>query len=205
MSDTHWNLDDVKDVPGADVLIHAGDFLAKGNAFELIAFNEWLGKQPHKHKIAVAGNHDWCCERLLAYDIRHLFTNATYLCDSGIDIDGIIFYGTPYQPAYYNWAFNMPRGSEELRAKWGKIPDNTNVLITHSPPHGILDKANDQIKTGDEDLLKRIQSLSDLKLHVFGHIHESYGYQKVGDTAFVNASVCNIAYEAVNPIQVITI
>lgn len=204
MSDTHWQLAYVKNVPDGDVLIHAGDFLGRGTHIELINFNNWLGEQPHKHKIVVAGNHDWVCEQDPSLAAQTL-SNAKYLCDSAVEIDGVLFYGTPYQPAYYDWAFNLPRGSEELKAKWARIPDETNVLITHTPPHGILDRANDQIKTGDKDLLRRIVELTDLRLHAFGHIHESYGIYSDHGLTFVNAAVCDIKYEPVNKIQVVEI
>jgi hypothetical protein len=84
-------------------------------------------------------------------------------------------YGAPWQPEFYDWAYNLPRGGSELKEKWGMIPDNTDVLITHGPPHGLLDAAMDGFLCGCEELLEAVTTRVKPRLHIFGHIHEGYG------------------------------
>lgn len=162
------------------------------------SFNKWLGELPHRHKIVISGNHDWCFqkEKCLA---RDMLSNATYLEDSEIIIDGLKFYGSPWQPEFCDWAFNLPRG-EKLAEVWDHVPDDVNVLITHSPPYGKLDlvinersRENGQ-NVGCKDLAEKIMSLKKLKLHVFGHIHCAYGEHVDGDLHSINASICTEAY-----------
>ncbi|MCL7421771.1 MAG: hypothetical protein M8364_12785 [Methylobacter sp.] len=127
---------------------------------------------------------------------KMLVKNAIYLEDSGIEIDGVKFWGSPWQPFFCNWAFNLPRGPK-LAAVWAKIPEDIDVLITHTPPYGILDKIDDGESVGCEDLseaLKRVKP----KIHVFGHIHESYGVLEQDGTIYVNASLNNGYYHLVN-------
>jgi Icc-related predicted phosphoesterase len=101
-------------------------------------FDDWLGTLPHKHKIVICGNHDLCFEDN-PKEARKLMKNAHYLEDETIEIEGLKFYGSPWQPEFHNWAFNLNRG-EEIKKKWDLIPNDTDVLITHGPPYGILDK-----------------------------------------------------------------
>lgn len=195
ISDTHlqhrWNK---IDVPDGDVLIHAGDGLSSGRYSELQIFQDWFLAFPHKHKIFVPGNHDWC--------FQTMFTAAAMgfpivLCDSGIEIEGLKFWGSPWQPEFYNWAFNLPRG-QALKAKWDLIPNDTDVLITHGPPHGILDRTDRGEHVGCEDLTEALVRVRP-KLHVFGHIHHGAGQFDSGSTIFVNASICDERYNPVNP------
>jgi len=184
VSDTHGRHRDLR-VPDGDVLIHAGDITTfSGEMADLIDYNDYLGGLPHPHKILIAGNHDFCFERHPEQS-RGAITNATYLEDDGLTIDGVVCYGSPWQPAFMDWAFNLPRG-EPLREKWREIPDNTDVLITHGPPYGILDRTFDGRHVGCEDLLERVREVAP-KVHLFGHIHEARGMKKRGGTVFVNA------------------
>lgn len=196
ISDTHNRHLKAPSLPDGDVLLHAGDFSVKGSLAELAYFNDWLGSLPHPQKIVIAGNHDWCLQRT-PVAARQLLTAATYLEDTGIWIAGLHIWGSPWQPWFHNWAFNLPRGGE-LAAVWRKIPDSCNVLITHGPPFGILDKVVHGESVGCEDLLSRIKGLKELKLHVFGHIHEGYGSVSAEGVSFVNASICNVRYEPCN-------
>jgi len=201
ISDTHTMHDSVE-VPDGDVLIHAGDFSGRGSIYDLEEFLEWFGKFPHKNKILIAGNHDWCFENSRRDEAIAMTKEvATYLEDSSIVIDGIKFYGAPWQPEFNNWAFNVPRGPE-LAAKWAKIEGDTNVLITHGPPHKILDLCPGG-HVGCEDLSSAVFKLPELKYHIFGHIHESYGIEKFLDVTYVNASNCTGGYRPNNPATVI--
>lgn len=187
ISDTH-NQHNLLSIPDGDVLIHAGDATNLGTFQEINKFNQWLGTLPHKHKLYAAGNHD----RLFESDYhtaKSLITNAIYLQDDEIVIDGIKFYGSPHTPWFHNWAFNIQRG-EDIRVKWDRIPDDTDVLITHGPPYGILDKEGDE-HLGCEELLTRVNQLAKLKAHVFGHIHGGAGAFDHNGIVMVNASQLN--------------
>jgi len=117
-------------------------------------------------------------------------------------IDGIKLWGSPWQPEFCNWAFNLPRG-EALREKWQMIPEDTDVLITHGPPLGILDNIAGGPALGDADLLDEVTNIVKPKVHIFGHIHDGYGTQREGETTFVNASLLDEWYNVANtPIEV---
>lgn len=199
ISDTH-NQHDALKLPEGDVLIHAGDFTGMGRTHEVEAFAKWLGAQPHKHKVLIAGNHDWLFERdsaqaraLLA---RHC-PSARYLQDSGVEIEGVKFWGSPWTPYFLNWAFNLKRG-KPLAQKWAQVPADTCVLITHGPPHGIHDLTRHGLNVGCEELARELERRLRPKVHVFGHIHEGYGTYMRGGTKFVNASSCTEFYEPTN-------
>jgi Icc-related predicted phosphoesterase len=225
-----------KDLPGGDLLIVAGDLTAKDHlTTSWIKFDKWLDKQPYKKKIVIAGNHDRLLQhnsyRLLYDDF--LWRGVHYLCDSGVQVfyeddeplvpykDGIQLprrrpkslkiWGSPWTKWFEGvnpkcTAF-MLKTEEELAEKWAMIPDDTDILITHSPPYGILDKNVDGYHCGSTSLYKRIKQIRP-KFHFFGHIHE--GYYELGG-AFVdgsliqvfNCSHVNERYEPVNkPVRV---
>lgn len=199
ISDTHGLHRQLRDIPDGDVLIHAGDFLGVGKLDELEDFNEWLGGLPHRHKIIIAGNHDWAIQDH-PEAARLLITEAVYLEDEGVEVESIRFWGSPWTPYFRNWAFNLKRG-EPLARRWAKIPDNTDVLITHGPPRGILDEAHVNFRVeraGCQDLADRVEQLR-VKAHIFGHIHEGYGQTDQNGVRYVNASTCTIRYRPDNP------
>lgn len=183
-------------IPDGDILVHAGDLTRSGNLSELEEFNDFLGSLPHRHKIIVAGNHDFCFESDDEECARKL-TNAIYLQDKAAVVEGIKFYGSPWQPWFFDWAFNLQRG-EPLRKIWAKIPADTNVLITHGPPMHHGDRTINNEDVGCQDLLDAVLKIRP-RFHVFGHIHEGYGTTTSPDTTFINASVCDVRYRPVNP------
>jgi hypothetical protein len=129
ISDTHGQHSRLR-VPKGDILIHAGDFMAFGDSpKEVTDFNRWVGQQMHRHKVVIAGNHDWLFERHPGA-ARALLTNAIYLENSGTELDGLKFWGSPVQPAFNNWAFNVNRGVA-IRLYWKMIPEGTDILVTH--------------------------------------------------------------------------
>jgi Icc-related predicted phosphoesterase len=203
ISDTH-NCNEEIAVPDGDVLIHAGDATTVGSVEQLRAFNRWFAVLPHKHKVFVAGNHDWLFEKDNDLARRLLDPSIVYLQDSSAEIDGLKIYGSPWQPRFFDWAFNLNRGYE-LAEKWSLIPDDIDVLITHGPPYGILDLVPRQgwdENTGCEELRKRVEQIAAngrLKLHVFGHIHCGYGVHDEFGVKFVNASTCDEQYNATQP------
>lgn len=185
ISDTH-DLHPVLKVPDGDVLVHAGDATAHGTEAQVREFCEWFSSQPHPHKIFIAGNHDWLFETE-PEKARRMTKGFTYLEDSAVEIDGLSFYGSPWTIRYYEWAFMLERGVE-LAVKWNSIPDRTDVLITHSPPQGILDRNGRGESAGCGDLLKRVRQVMP-KVHIFGHMHPSNGTEIIGETVFINAAI----------------
>lgn len=204
ISDTH-NCNEEIAVPDGDLLIHSGDATVNGSDDEVTSFLHWFSHLPHRHKIFVAGNHDWMYEtanrraRLLTAN-----SNIRYLQDSSTEIDGFKIYGSPWQPRFYDWAFNLNRGSE-MAEKWKLIPSDIDILITHGPPHGILDavpRLSGIHHAGCEELRTRVENIAangKLKLHVFGHIHCGYGVHEEFGVKFVNASTCDEKYSPTQP------
>lgn len=198
LSDTH-NLHDKIVVPDGDVVVHAGDATMMGSIREVNEFLEWYDALPHRHKIFVAGNHDFLFQDdpTLAGSLL-MNKSIIYLQDNEVTIGGVCFYGSPWQPWFHDWAFNLDRNDGSLARKWAMIPDDVNVLIIHGPPMDILDRVEEGDNVGCYALADRIKDLKELKLAVFGHIHESYGTVETPNTIYVNASNCNRNYKAVN-------
>jgi predicted phosphohydrolase len=196
LSDTH-NCHGRIDVPDGDLLLHAGDMTGHGGLYELEPFAEFLGGLPHRWKVLVAGNHDFCLENPTERETARAFlADFVYLEDAAVEIDGVRIYGSPWQPAFFDWAFNLPRGAA-LREKWARIPDDTEVLLTHTPPAGVLDETRRGEGVGCADLLDRIREVRP-GLHVFGHIHEAYGTLRRDGVLYVNGSNCTVGYEPTN-------
>jgi predicted phosphohydrolase len=169
---------------------------------EFAAALEWLAALPHPEKVFVAGNHDFLFKQNgpLA---RSLVKNATYLEGTAAEAAGLRIWGGPWQPWFCDWAFNLQRG-EPLAEKWKSIPEGVDILVTHGPPSGILDRTATGEAVGCEALRDRITGMErPPRLHVFGHIHEAYGIHTTPATIFANASICDLRYAAVNPAIVI--
>jgi Icc-related predicted phosphoesterase len=184
ISDTH-NKHGKLAIPDGDFLIHAGDMTGRGTEKEIREFNQWLGTLPHKHKIVIAGNHDYLFESNPEL-AKGLLSNAIYLENSGVEIDGIKFWGSPFSPKFLNMAFNAKRGID-LKKYWDLIPDDTDVLIVHTPPYGILDKTSWRSHVGCHDLAGAVSRVKP-ELVIFGHIHEAYGVTETNGTRYINAS-----------------
>ncbi|HEY1960700.1 MAG TPA: metallophosphatase domain-containing protein [Polyangiaceae bacterium] len=184
VADTHLFHDELV-VPDGDVFVHAGDLCRGGSLEELGQAVDWIRGLPHRTKVIVAGNHDFAFVEHAA-EARALVGDFVYLEDSGAAVDGVSFWGSPWQPAYNDWAFNLPRGAA-LAEKWALVPDGTDVLITHGPPMGIGDRGPVAGRLGCEDLLARVQAVRP-KAHFFGHIHQDGGVWRHGETLFVNAT-----------------
>lgn len=195
ISDTH-GLHARVAIPEGDVLVHAGDLTGHGTVDEIRALDGFLAGLPHRHKIIIAGNHDWAFERE-PDEARRAVRHAIYLQDEAVEIDGLRFYGSPWQPWFLDWAFNLPRG-EALREVWSRIPDDTDVLVTHGPPLQILDRCYDGRHVGCEALREAVLERVRPRVHVFGHIHEAWGRFDSTHTTFINASICTLDYQ---PIQ----
>lgn len=175
-----------------DVLVHAGDVSMMGKSHEIKNFLDWFSNTDFTHKIFIAGNHDWGFVKETEIGEEYKEKGVIYLFDSSVVIDGIKFYGSPWQPEFFDWAFNLPRG-EKLAEKWDMIPDDTDVLITHGPAFGMLDWVMSGQRVGCEDLFERIMKIKP-KIHVCGHIHCAYGQKSFNDVEFLNASVLGERY-----------
>ena len=175
-----------------DVLIHAGDVSMMGKSHEIKSFLDWFSYTEYTHKIFIAGNHDWGFVKETEIADEYKEKGVTYLFDSSVVIDGVKFYGSPWQPEFFDWAFNLPRG-EELAEKWNMIPDDTDVLITHGPAFGMLDWVMNGQRVGCEDLFNRVMQVKP-KIHVCGHIHCAYGQKNFNGVEFLNASVLGERY-----------
>ena len=207
ISDTHAKHNQVtSSLPGGDVLIHAGDISNKGYRTEIQDFIKWFSTiENYTHKIFIAGNHDFGCqdEVLAVQELLRLNPGSEYLYDDmfligdeSADYDDMVkVWGSPWQPEFYNWAFNLPRQGAELKEVWNMIPSDVDILITHGPPYGHLDYvAYSKQNVGCELLRDRIDLIKP-KIHVFGHIHSSYGYKFDGTTHFFNAAVLDERYD----------
>mmetsp|Transcript_113186 Transcript_113186/g.327010 ORF Transcript_113186/g.327010 Transcript_113186/m.327010 type:complete len:306 (+) Transcript_113186:99-1016(+) len=213
-SDTHGKHSAIIDEhkPPADVLLHAGDFTNSGEPCQVESFAKWLGEYPAAHKVVIAGNHDVTFHpeyyathhgrfhRKGAFDpqeTRQLLIGSgtcTYLEDSETEVLGYRIYGSPWQPAFCDWAFNLPLG-EPLRKVWERIPEEVDILITHGPPQGIGDKCSHGAHVGCPDLLQAIRDRR-CAISLAGHIHEAHGVEmdEALGIAYINASTCTLSY-----------
>jgi Icc-related predicted phosphoesterase len=177
------------------ILIHAGDISSRGEDWEIKSFLDWYRDLPFKHKIFIAGNHDFLFEVDPIKANGLLYTHGegiTYLQDTGIEIDNIKFWGSPMTPRFHDWAFNR---DENIQDHWDMIPEDTNVLITHGPAYSILDSTRFGLKVGCPRLLNKISDLKDLRAHICGHIHEANGIYRKDEKTFINASTLNLYYD----------
>ena len=194
-SDTHGHK---VEVPNGDVLVFAGDYAATGAHHDLIQFAQHYGAMPHPLKIFVAGNHDWACQRDSSW-AKGVLKDFVVLEDSGLEWGGVSFYGTPWQPVFFDWAFNAD--SERLVQYYEQIPTGVDVLITHCPRAGVLDLCKDG-HVGSRELAFEFNRIKP-KIHIFGHIHESHGFHDNGVTKSYNVSVCDKKYKPINPVTII--
>lgn len=201
ISDTHNRHREIIGIGSGDIIIHAGDATSRGREAEVQAFLKWYGALDFDRKIFVPGNHELLWEANPKYhaDMCDLY-GVTLLNDSGITVEGVKVWGSPVQPTFHGWAYNRARTAEESAATghafigphWQAIPDDTDLLITHGPPMGILDET----RTGPAGcalLAKRVLEVKPV-LHVFGHIHGGRGSVARGETLYVNASSLDEEY-----------
>lgn len=188
LSDTHCGHHGLASAP-CDVLVHAGDWTRHGTMDEAADFMAWYGAQPATVKVLTPGNHDWVAARepeaLAALAARH---GVLLLVDQPATVLGLRFWVSPYSPAHGTWAYQQERGAVS-RARWSQIPDDLDVLVTHTPPHGICDRITRGDHVGCESLLEAVRERAP-RLHVFGHVHESHGEARVDGlrTRFINAA-----------------
>lgn len=202
ISDLHGKL---PAIPECDLLLIGGDICPcrgsqqSGITFQSFwlrgEFEPWLRDVPAKHVVATWGNHDWIGERAP----ERVRLPWTMLVDQSTELFGLKIYGTPWQPVFFDWAFNLTE--PQLERKWAAIPDDTDILLLHGPPHGIGDMA-DSGHVGSPSLRRRVSEVKP-RLAVFGHIHSGYGVYEVGGSKLVNASLLDESYRMVNAPHVI--
>ena len=209
ISDTHTmheDLDKHFDMPIADFIVHAGDFTGQGSEHHTRKFLKWFSNlNMYDHKIFIAGNHDWLFERNrswgheLVNEYSKKYSKIHYLEDNGVEICGLKFWGSPVSRPFCNWAFN--RLESKMEQHWKAIPEDTDILITHSPPYMIMDYAESGSAehTGSESLYREVFDRIKPMVHVFGHIHEQYGIKEIDGIKFINASNLDGGYSMVNP------
>ncbi len=185
ISDTHGEHHQLSDMPGADVIVHSGDISFAGSEDEAIDFIQWFSSLPYTSKVFIAGNHDNC---LHGANIEDLPNNCFYLSNSSVVIGGFTFHGVPL------FMEDIVSGDYDESLK--KIPDHTDVLITHQPPYGVLDFSGNSYY-GDRDLLQTVLDIRP-RCHLFGHIHDAYGMENGKDTLFANASIVDVYYRLLN-------
>lgn len=216
ISDLHGTQPELE---GGDLLIIAGDLTARDEHKEYEEFVRWLAKAKYRKIVIVAGNHDTkfvkdgYAKGLFSYlDLPP----TSYLCDSSTEFEGYNIYGSPWTRYFEGMnpdcaAFTCHHDCT-MTEKWDQIPEDTDILVTHSPPKGILDETSRKYRVGCEFLRDRVRQIRPA-LHIFGHIHEAHG-QKIElhdegygfrqQTTFVNASQMNKDYKPTNkPIRII--
>ena len=193
ISDTHNMHRQLTNLPEGDVIVHSGDFTMMGTEGEALDFMEWFCNLPHRHKVFIAGNHDFC---LRGARLEGLDENCHYLCNSGVQIDGVKFYGVPM---FFEDAINRRAENDFMN-----IPPDTDVLITHQPPEDILD-LSDEIHYGDPFLRQRVMQVHP-RFHLFGHIHKAAGVEEWNGSVFSNGAVLGEVYNLANSdIHVLTV
>ena len=206
LSDTHNKHKEIQ-LPEGDIVIHAGDVSMRGSIEEIRSFLHWYDRTPYKVKIFCAGNHDWLFQKnpTLARSLVDETESVVYLQDELVEVEGLKIWGSPYQSWYGNYAFNFPRNDpgqnyKQARRIWGMIPNEIDILVTHGPAYGILDKTFDGRKTGCPVLYEAVMKYVRPKLFIFGHIHESRNFEELdsGTILAINASSCNKDYKCIN-------
>lgn len=199
------------EIPSCDILISAGDYSFRGEKHVVEDYHTWLNKQDAGYIVSVQGNHELWVEKNFeeARDIAEKACPGVYFIQQeAFDIEGIKFFGSAWTPWFYNWAWNAGRGAD-IKRRWDLIPEDTRILVTHGPPHKILDMVyqadgiTPRDRVGCEELAARILELKKLKLHIFGHIHCESGEKIQDGVHYVNASICDEMYMPTNPVRVI--
>jgi Icc-related predicted phosphoesterase len=202
-SDLHGQLPPVADVPRGDVLTLAGDLCPDGDpAYQLnwirTRFAAWVEQLPMTHVVATWGNHDWVGLEVPAPAVA----NVSWLCDSGVEIDGCRFWGSPWSLPFFDWAFMRPEA--DLARAWELMWNDADVVVVHCPPHGYGDRTRDGHNAGSSSLRERLETVQP-QLVLFGHIHEAFGQWGVAGGTWANVSLVNFHCRLVRPAQVFTI
>ncbi|MFT7642949.1 MAG: Icc-related predicted phosphoesterase [Pirellulaceae bacterium] len=202
ISDTHAQHDELRVMRG-DVLIHCGDFCDgfRIDENDLANVDRWFGTLDFELILVVGGNHDFVAQKRRS-EGTSVFSNAVYLEDESYQFGGVNFYGSPWVPELDKWAYYLP--DADLRDAWARIPSDTDVLITHTPPFGILDRTRSGNQVGCPFLRSAVAELN-LRVHCFGHVHSRYGQHDESSVKFINASSVDSNYSIRNIPMVVEI
>lgn len=192
VSDTHGRHGSIA-IPRCDLLVHAGDYTRRSAREDTPAFLDWFAAQPATHKVFVSGNHDFFSERdpaamaelVRAHGVHHLV-------DETIELAGLRIHGSPVTPFFRGMAWNRPRGAG-MAAHYERIPAGLDLLITHGPPKGTLDRTVFGMHVGCEVLAEVVAEKAP-RVHVFGHIHEAAGETTNGRTRSINAANSRLVF-----------
>lgn len=209
ISDVHAKWKNLK-IPECDLLISCGDYSFRGERHLVKNFHEWLNAQEAGHIISVQGNHEVEVEKNFQEnkELALSVCPAVHFIDEGlIEIEGKKIWCSAITPEFFNWAWNRNRG-KEIKRHWDKIPNDIDILITHGPPHGMLDQVRyvdgtAKERVGCHDLWDKVMQLPNLKHHFFGHIHSDHGYKEFNGKHFYNCSICDEQYMPTNPITIV--
>ena len=197
ISDTHGAHHRLCDLPEADVVVHSGDFCMIEEEREILDFLNWFCDLPYRHKIFICGNHD---DSLYDKNIEGLDSNVHYLRNSGVEIDGLKFYGVPM--------FMEDCATDRHARNYADIPGDTDILITHSPAYGILDLddsiGSELIHYGSEEILERVMKIHP-RAHLFGHVHRQHGVMEKDGIIFSNGAIMSEDYSKLNIPNIIEI
>lgn len=217
ISDTHTYHEQLQ-LPECDILIHSGDYSFTGTIPEVNKFMGWFSEQKCTHRVVVNGNHEkmfWANPTLFESLIPK---NVTFLFDRAVTLEGLNLYGSPHTKEFCGWAYPY-YNPKEAEVIWNRIPDNTDILVTHQPPYKIRDGVPFKLgreglyvpsldtegdPQGCEVLRERLRTIKPM-IHSFGHIHEGAGYSEIEGTLYINASICTGKYKPENPCTVVTL
>ncbi len=184
-------------IPTCDILIVAGDTVGHNTPGQRFAFNQWLKNVRAKDKVVIAGNHDG----LEFYDKREHIKGVHYLFNQTVEVQGLTIFGSPYTPPFQNWNY-MPDDKTRYQA-FMECPDDVDILVTHGPEYLILDKNFKGESCGDRMLSKALENKNP-RVHIFGHIHEGYGYSDVTGMKSYNVSYVDQTYRNTrNPVEIL--
>jgi len=199
ISDTHGRHKNLNVPPDIDIVIHSGDAsvnrLPALNEPEYYRFLNWYSNLYIPVKVLIGGNHDTALES----GMIEIPEGIIYLYNELVSIDGMTIYGSPFSPKFGDWSFMLDRLSQNLKDLWALIPTDVDILVTHTPPYGILDDMGYK-RVGCEVLSDRLQDLN-VGIHQFGHIHEQCGQihkGKYDQTIYVNATTTDLGYNLIN-------
>jgi len=175
-------------LPWGNMIIHAGNITRNGTRSEVVDFLQWFAHLNYQHKIFIAGTDDHFFEKEPKAVRRLIPAGVIYLEESGVEIGGLKIWGSPYNS--YNHGSAFGKTEEKIVGHWEKIPDDSNMLVIHSPAYGVLDKNAKGEHEGSKDLLRKLVKVEP-RYFICGHRQSTHGYEYRYGIHFINASVTN--------------
>lgn len=212
ISDTHNHHKMLLNFPSGDILIHCGDFSDICTKKDLDSFSDWFQQQEFEYKILVFGNHDIVTDEKFYEDNWKRFHDQKvelpqdYWSRKGIitlvgesitlwvGSEKVKIWGHPgLNPMQNNWAWSLENFQESDKL-WNSIPNDVDIIITHSPPYGILDRTDRGTHIGNEEYSSWLLKNSNKRLFCFfGHMHIP-GKYILENVKLFNVSCCRDTY-----------